>query len=437
MVCRLVLCASFLACLAALPLHAGEDSPRKRRGFDFGDPPTPPTETPEAPAEAGRPTDRSAMAIRADLDALRGWPAKRAQRAAESLFLRGAEVTPYLVDILKNGPKALQPGSAWVLGKVGEKVHIQVILGAAAKRNNASRAQVFFKAAYGLSGDTTRTWLLSFLGLANRPVFRRAAARFLADHLTPQDAPRVIDLLQASKPSVRMAGLTLLRPAAVKDADERLIQSLSDVAPTVCATAASLLGSEADTAMLQQLNELAQRGVARERAYATLALVEHARGRGGNPFSESILASLAGRRGLQHPDKLTRVSAALGLAYGAADARDEQVAALLDRDVVDVLVDGVGGAHFLDFDSTRPHAFAALRKLSGESLPETAVAWASWWRGERDSFVARRPLRGLATADISRASVQITVVEANGLRRRAHLRTRKCPGTRSARALPA
>ncbi|MCA9314797.1 MAG: HEAT repeat domain-containing protein [Planctomycetes bacterium] len=411
----------------ALPARA-DDPPKKRDEFDFGSPPAeggtkaPGTTRPEAPI------DRTERAIRAELDELRGWPEQRSgQRAAEALFLRGQEVIPYLVAVLKNGDPAMQPGAAWVLGKIGEPVHVQVILGAAAQRTNASRAEVFFRAAYGLSAENAKSWLISFLGLANRPLFRREATRFLAEHVTNADAPGVLQLLDGRKAPVRIAGLQLLRPAGVADADSRLLQALADSDPEVATTAAELLGRGGDAAMTQQLNELARSGEARERAYATLALAEQARVRLTEPFEVATLAALSGQRGLAHPLKLTRAAAGVGLAFGAASSGDEALLALLDQAVIDVLVDAVGGDHFRDYESVRGPAFAALRRLTGKDLPETAVDWAQWWRGARGSFRARRPLERLEASDLPQASVRITVVEANGLRRTAEFAPQSAP----------
>ncbi len=406
--------------------------PKRSSGFDFGPPDAndTPDGKPRASGASGgetalEPTER---AIRADLAELRGWPDQRgAQRAAESLYLRGTDVVPYLVEALRDGDPALHPGAAWVLGKVGEPVHVQVILAAAAKRTNASRADVFFRAAYGLSAEHARTWLIGFLGLANRPTFRREATRFLAENLTPADAPAVLQLLDGRKPAVRIAGLHLLRAASVADADERLVQSLSDTDADVAAEAAMILGRGDSTVMVQRLNELARGGDARERGYATLALAESARVRQGEPFESATLLALAGQRGLAHPIKFNRATAAIGLAFGAPSSRDESLLALLDESVVDVLIDTIGGEHFREYESVRGATFAALRRLSGKDLSETAVEWAQWWRGARGSFRARRPLERLEPGDLVRASVRVTVVEANGLRRSAEFAPASAP----------
>ncbi len=401
-----------------LGLFAGT-SPAFARGsgMDFGPPPgqaptTPPRTTP-APAPVPAPEDDP---YRADVEGLAQWPDRAGVRAAESLLLRGAEVLPRLLEILNGEESAAQPGAAWVIGRLGEPAHIQIILRTAARRENGSRAEDFFEAAWALDPAKTKEWLFSFLTL-NRPVFRQKATEFLVTHVDASDAPRVLLLLDADKPGVRIAGLRLLGPAGVQDATPRLVQALSDLDPDVSRRASVLLALHADDAVIHQLNELAVEGMPRERAYAALALVEVARTRDMNPFEPKTLSELAGRRGLLHPERLPRGAAAVALAYGAGDAADESVRALLDRTVVDVLVDTIGGSHFRDFSSLADPVFAALRRLSGVDLPATAVAWATWWRGERDHFQARRPLASISEHDLPISRVLLETVDEDGRRR--------------------
>lgn len=401
-------------------------TPALARGGDmeFGPPPGPraPAPTGEGTtAEAPRPTADDP--IQADLADLERWPDRAGVRAAESLLLQGPEVVPYLVVILSDDESAAQPGAAWVLGHLGEPAHIQVLLRAAAKRRTGSRDEVFFQAAYDLDPAKTKHWLFSFLTL-NRPVFRQKATDFLAQHVGEEDRPRVVNLLDADKPGVRIAGLRLLEPAKVPDAVARLMQALSDLDPDVGEQAAILLALRADDEVIQRLNALAVDGMPRERAYATLALVEVARTRPEiNPFAPETLTELAGRRGLLHPEKLCRGSAAVGLAYGALDAPDPGLQALLDRTVVDVLLDTISGDHFRDFSSLVDPVFGALRRLSGQDLPSTAIAWAEWWRRERDTFQARRPLAGFQVSDLPVAYIHVDLVAADGGRRNATFRS--------------
>ena len=416
----LVLVPLLLGLSAPAHGYPDEGKRKKRSEFDFGDPPDAgPTQPGVTKGRQGRPIDRSEAAILRELEALRRWPNRSGQRAAEQLFIRGRQVVPYLVRVLESEDHALKPGAAWVLGKVGEDVHVQTILKAASQRMNASRADVFFKAAYSLSPEQTKRWLISFLALANRPVFRRAATRFLERKLEPADRHRVLQLLEASKPFVRISGLKLLRAGGVPDAEARMLAALSDLSPTVAYEAARLIGVRAKPKTLVALNDLARNGDARERAYGSLALVESARASGDNPFEDETLQSMAGRRGILHPEKLSRGAAAIGLAYGALDSTDPALTDLLDQSIVNILIDAVGGDHFRDYESVKPGAFAALRKLSGKDLPDSAVAWAQWWQGARDGFHARRPLQRLDANDVSRAVVQFSVVEANGMRRGA------------------
>ncbi len=426
-----------LACLLAAGLTlptlatsdmawAGERGKKRRDKFDFDDPEDAGSTTPGGTRKRDGDRRRSGRSaedqILEELGRLKSWPNKAGTRAAESLYLRGPSVIPHLVRVLddaetrlKNFP--LQPGAAWVLGKVGEEVHVQVILRAAARRPNASKAEAFFRSAYGLSAKETKRWLIGFLALANRPVFRKSAIDFLESRVTPMDQPRILDLLESTQAPVRAAGLSLMKPSGVPDADDRLIQALGDLSPDVAYKAARELAEDKDPRLHVRLNRLAREGGPRERAYACIALVERARATQSDPFEDATIATMSGRRGLLHPEKRNRAAAAISLAYGAMDTTDPAIGALLDQTVVEVLIDAVSGKHYRDFSSLSPNVFAALRRLSGEDLPETAVDWARWWRNSRATFQARKPLRELAAADMARSYVEFDVVEASGVRR--------------------
>ena len=395
--------------------------------MEFGPPPRGGDSSPTGRGEAGRPstaTDTAEDPIVQEILDLATWPNRRGISAAETLLLRGPVVVPYLVQVLgSKEPEAspLQPGAAWVLGHVGEASHIQPILRAAAERKNGSRAEAFFEAAYRLDAVEAKRWLFSFLAL-RRPVFRQKSTEFLAQHVGPEDQERVLALLDSDRAGVRIAGLKLLEPAEVPDTDARLIQALSDLAPEVAQSASITLALRADEELVARLNVLAVEGNVRERSYATLALVEIARTRDMNPFETATLTEFAGRRGILHPEKLPRGASAVGLAYGALDSTDPNLQTLLDRTVIEVLIDTVGGGHFRDFSSLAEPVFSALRRLSGLDLPTTATAWATWWSSQRDSFQARRPLDAFAPKDLPYAYVTAEAVDAEGRRRSATFR---------------
>lgn len=411
-----------LLCLLALAAPPAGADDKARKDFDFGKPDPAAPARPEAGGVARPPADAPPgppSALAAEIEGLKGWPARPARRAAEALFLRQQEAVPALVAALEGGAADVQAGAAWVLGKVGEPAHVNVILKCAARRDNAHRVAEFFQAAYELSPQATKRWLVSFLTIANRPVFRAAAADFLAANANAEDRPAVLALLESDQPAVRATALRLLVPAGVPDAVDRVVRALSDPTPEVAYAAARELARVEDPALLTRLNEVAREDGARERAYATLALIEIARATSGNPFEAATTEALAGRRGLLHPERLSRGAAAAGLAFGALEAEDPALSALLDGTVVDVLIDTVGGAHFRDFGSVAPSVFAALRRLSGRDLPNTAVDWARWWQQARTGFRARRPLKKVEASDLLRAWVGYLALDAQGRRRSA------------------
>lgn len=421
-----------LLALLAPPLALGgwaaaaraEDPPRPKKrpkDFDFGQPEKPAAAPGTPGAAPTRPTapdaDAEAAAIRREIGLLGTWPARDGVRAAESLLLRGPSATPYLTEALAGGDRTVQPGAAWVLGKVGEETHVVPILQAAA-RLNGYRAEVFFDAAAALSPERTKEWLFGFLSL-DRAQLREESTRWLLRSLQPVDAPRVAQLTESDKVGARAAGLRLLDAVKAADAEDRLARALSDVAPVVARTAASLLALRSREGDLGRLNALAREGEARERAYAVLALADVARARQVNPFEPTTLIDIMGRRGLLHPDKLNRVTAAIGLVYGALDSSDETTVKLLDGTVVDVLVDALVGEHFRDFEVLADPVFGALRRVSGQDLPGNAVAWGTWWQAERSRFQARRSLQAVVDADLPFSMVRYEGVGPDGRRRSA------------------
>ena len=234
-----------VACgLAPQTAQADDDNkPRKktpRDGFDFGG--RTPGEAPPRTTPTGSPrpgaNDAELKPVEREIKRLARWPAREAQLAAEALFLRGKEAIPYLVLALKSGDPSVQPGAATVLGKIGSEEHVHPILSAGAVRVNGHRADDFFRAAYSLSPEATKRWLIGFLPLSDRPMFRALAARFLSTKVGPEDKDRVLALLESNKSSVRAAGLELLEPAGVQDAEDRLVAALSDFSPAVAKKAA-------------------------------------------------------------------------------------------------------------------------------------------------------------------------------------------------------
>jgi HEAT repeat protein len=411
--------AGLLVPAAAALADPPPKKPRKPGDFDFGqpDPARPPATEPAGGAPRTPPVDGGGEdPLREVFEDLATWPSRQGKHAAETLMLRGPDVSERLLEALQGKNLALQPGAAWVLGQVGEPAHVKPILTAAANRPNGARAEIFFDAAYQLSPDATKNWLFGFLPL-DRPGFRDKAVEFLSGKVGEKDRERVVLLLDSEKSWVRIAGLRLLEPAGVPDVDERLLRALDDLAPPVAKSATMLLAARRTPDLPKRLNALAREGEARERAYATLALVETSRVEGASVLETATLIDLLGRRGLLHPEKLTRAAAAVGLAIGGMESEDRTLLALLDSTVVEVLIDAVGGDHYRDYQSVSEPAFTSLRRLSGLDLPSNAVAWARWWQGERGKFHARRPLRSVAPDDVLRAFVRFESVEANGARR--------------------
>ncbi len=408
------------------PFGPGLPPPKKRPGdggFRFAppddQPATPPPASPPSAPKSGKPAPVANDPVATLVRQLSTWPGQDGVKAAESLLLMGPDAVDPLLRALDKGDPACRPGAAWVLGKAGSPVHVPAILRAAAERQSGNRLEVFFEAAYELDAALTKKWLFSFLTL-DRPVFRQRATEFLAERVTPDDRPRIDGLVNAParQGAVRIAGLELLARLKAADAQDRLVDALGDPYPDVAKRATSILATTGDAALAARLNRLVREADARQRAYATLALVELCRRERRNVFERETVMSLAGRRGLVHPDRLSRAASAVGLAWGGADVPDPAIASLLDGDVVSVLIETVGGDHFLDYNSLVEPIFAALRRLSGLELSSSARPWAQWWQENLGTFHARRTLSGVPEADLPHARVVFEALDAEGRRRR-------------------
>ncbi len=412
------------------PFGPGLPPPKKRPGdggFRFAPPddtappssPTGPATPPTGPKGAKAPAganDPVSLLIRQ----LATWPGQDGVKAAESLLLTGPDVVDPLLRALDKGDPSCRPGAAWVLGKAGSPVHVPAILRAAAERQSGNRLEVFFEAAYELDAALTKKWLFSFLTL-DRPMFRQRATEFLAERVTPEDRPRIDGLVNAParQGAVRIAGLELLSRLKATDAEDRLVDALGDPYPDVAKRATAILAEASSPALVLRLNRLVREADARQRAYATLAIVEVCRRERRNAFERETVTALAGRRGLLHPDRLPRAASAVGLGWGGADVPDPTIAGLLDSDVVSVLIETVGGDHFLDYNSLVEPIFVTLRRLSGLELSSSAKPWAQWWQENLGTFHARRTLSGVPDADLPHARIVFETLDAEGRRRRA------------------
>jgi HEAT repeat protein len=409
-----------LAFLILVPAAAvAEDAPRKPakpgEGFKFSPPDETPTPSGTVPATA--PPRTPADPISVAVATLARWPGPEGMRAVETLMLLGPDAIAPLLRALDGSDPSVRPGAAFVLGQIGGPEHVPAIMRAAAQREQGSRLEVFFEAAKRLDEKGTKRWLFSWLAVLDRPVFRRLATEFLIPMVVAEDRAQIENLLRARQGPIRITGLELLARTGAPEAVDRLFGSLPDPQPEVAKRAGQLLASMDDPKIVARLNALVREGDARQRPYATLALVELARRTRMNPIERTTLAEMAGRRGLAHPDRLDRAAAAVGLAYGGIDVDDPVIAALLDREVFDELILTVRGDHFLDYGSVVDPVFAALRRLSGLDLPSTAQPWEQWWAENRGKFRARRLLTAVSDDDLLKARVVVDRVDAEGRRR--------------------
>jgi len=369
-------------------------------------------------------------AVRRTVLRLSGWPNDRARKAAERLIVQKEKSLPLVLEVLVSAEPedaTLKPGAAYVVGRVGGKEHALTLLLVAAEKTQQRHASVFFEAAWRLEPEQAVGEAFRFFHLAETTL-RRQAIKFVLDRVSRENLPAIHDLLdrrKAERPFTREIGLRLIdrlvetRQVDWSDAGPYFYRSLGDESPQVASRAMRLLAGRNDPANIKELNHLITKELSywRQRSYAALALSLLSSAYKVQPFEPETLAVLNGSKGLQHPkETLAQASAALALAQAALRTNDKTLVKLLDREVPIVLIDAVGARrrHYRDFGSVMPLAYAMLRRITGQTFPENAPAWAEWWRDNGRRFRAKRELIAVDADELENLELELSQPEADG-----------------------
>jgi HEAT repeat protein len=412
-----------VALLAAAALAQGSGGGRPKPAF--AEP-----EGAPAPAEAAAGPAREGDELRALLERLRGWPNESARRAAERLIVRKEASAEAVLRVLASTRKEdapLKPGAAYVYGHVGDPERAVLLVVAAAEPEQKNHGSVFLEAAFRLNPELAVDEAFRFFSLS-ATTLRRQAAAFVRERVSARNLPQVLALLdrkRAPQGFTREIGLDLLdRLVATgqvkpEEAAEHFYAALGDPSPSVARSAMLRLASRNDPENIRRLNEIVAgpRSDWRDRSYAAMALGLLAQAFREQPFTPEALAALRGELGLGHrKEMLPRAAAALALAQAALRSGDPELARLLDREIPIVLIDSVGGGgrHFLDFASVQPLAFAMLRRITGQTFPDQAPLWATWWRDNGERFRARRELVAVGEKDLDELVLDATLPDGGG-----------------------
>ncbi len=373
-------------------------------------------------APAAAPPDRTEGALQRTLEGLRGWPAPSARQAAERLIILKEKSLPLVIGALVAAePEAtgLKPGAAYVVGRIGGKEHVVTLLLIAAEKEQHAHASTFLEAAVRLDRDTAVAEAFRFFRTSDTTL-RHEATQFVMNHVTADNLPAVLDLLERRKseqPFTREIGLRLLdrlvetKQVPWADVADRFYRALGDESPQVAGRAMRLLAERKEPENVKALNELVTKDVSywRQRSYAALALTLYSSAYREPALEPATIEALRGERGLTHPkETLARAAAALALAQAALRTNDKELVRLLDKEIPIVLIDSVGARnqHYRDFGSVMPLAFSMLRRITGQTFPDNAPAWAQWWTDHGRLFRAKRELLDVDERDLPDVEIE-------------------------------
>jgi len=324
------------------------------------------------------------------------WPSPEAREAAASLALKGPTIEPKLIERLAGATPGLSAGIAFVLGEVGGDAAVPALQAIASRPSMADHLPEVFTAIGKLEGTNAVRRILPYLRHPKRSA-RIAAERWLNRHVTKETAPRLIAFLEESSPGARTSAFRLLVNVAPEAAKPHAFRRLDDGYWELALASARFLAEVGDDEDLKELNADARGPLARRSAYAVVALVIAAAKRGNQVFEEETVTMLLdSHRGMKAAEKLNRGVAAIALAEIGYDSDRPEIDKLLDNEIIDVLLDTLGGrAFFKDYPALSEPARDRFGLLTGiierRPIPEL---W-RWWHENRDDFVARRALRSI------------------------------------------
>jgi len=390
-VCFILLVASSGFAQERVP---GVPIPRGKDGFEMKPPPRDtkrPVAKPTADEETAAPEDPFEAAVAA----LAGWPDTAAREAAANLALYGPEGEPHLIDALKTADAGTAAGLCFVLGEIGSDAALAAVQAVAARPTMAEHLEVVFDALGKLDSSSATRRILPFLRHPRRSA-RRAAEAWLADHMDPSMRGRLAALLRDGSRGARLSALRLLERLDPEYALQSAFGMLGDSAPEVARSAVDIIAGHFDDATIARLNKMVTGGEKRTSAYSllTLALIQNRDAR--MPYDRALFPHLLGGYGLRSTEKLARGAAAIALADIGYAWEVPEVDAVLDDEVVSVLLDTLGGpSYYSDFGSFAETARDRFGRLTGIQDRRPVPALWSWWKDHKEGFTARRALRAI------------------------------------------
>jgi len=330
------------------------------------------------------------------LEMLATWPAPEAREAAASLALEGPAIEKKLIERLSGASPGLTAGIAFVLGEVGGDASVPALQAIASRPTMADLLPEVFTAIGKLEGSSAVRRILPYLRHPKRAA-RLAAERWLVRHVTESHVARLVSFLTDPSAGARVSAFRLLMRVAPDLARGHAFDLLDDASWELALASARFLAQQGGDEDLKRLNEDAQGPQARRAAYAVAALIIAGKKRGNEVFTEATIRMLLDSpRGFKSVEKLNRGVAAIALAEIGYDSDHEEIDRLLDGEVIDVLLDTLGGPTFFkDYPALAEPARDRFGLLTGiierRSIPEL---W-RWWHENRDGFVARRALRSI------------------------------------------
>ncbi len=376
-----------------VPIPRGKDGVRMK--------PPPPRETkrhtgePAAADEPAVPEDPFDAAVAA----LAGWPDTESREAAANLALYGPEGEPLLIDALKTAEAGTAAGLCFVLGEIGGDAALAAIQAVAARPTMAEHLKVVFDALGKLDSSSATRRILPFLRHPKRSA-RNAAESWLSDHMDPSMRGRLAALLRDGSRGARLSSLRLLERLDPEYAGQTAFGLLGDSAPEVARAAVDIVAGRSDDATIARLNRMVTGREKRPSAYSLLALALIHVQDGELPYDRALIPHLLGGLGLRSNEKLARGAAPIALADIGYAWEIPEVDAVLDDEVVSVLLDTLGGpSYFIDFGSFAEAARDRFGRLTGIQDRRPVPALWKWWKEHRKGFTARRALRSIDADD--------------------------------------
>lgn len=341
----------------------------------------------DAPPSAARSTPE--RTFEQDVAALRRSQLRsgREDEAIAKLAARYPDVAQRAAALARTADPDLLDGLLRVLERTGGEAEGQVITSIALARPLGAAAGRAMQVLAQLQGDGAKDSLFACL-VARSAGTRKAAADVLKPLLMPEDAAKVLDVMQRSGRDARVLTLDLLGATPTADARAALIAAMASPDANAAATACEALIAHGPSLATDLQSIVGQAAVDRRFGYAAVALARLELVHGVTLLSDAATPFL--KREIDSHDMFMRVAAAVALAQLAYRVGDDVGERYGDRAIVDGLLLVVApGAFVPSYGLLHPLATEQLKRLSGRAFA-IPTEWQSWWGTARASFVGQR-----------------------------------------------